>query len=58
MINATLAALLEREGDQNTLPAEELEAQFQAIRRLVASKAGFMAFTTLPQLAICLWTFI
>jgi len=49
LINATLAALLEREGDPNSLPVEELEAQFQAIRRLVASKAGFGAFTTLPQ---------
>jgi DnaJ family protein C protein 13 len=49
MINATLAALLEREGDQINIPADELEAQFQALRRLVASKAGFGAFTTLPQ---------
>jgi DnaJ homolog subfamily C member 13 len=49
MINATLAALLEREGDQMNIPADELEAQFQALRRLVASKAGFGAFTTLPQ---------
>ena len=50
MINATLAALLDREGDQSSLPVDELEAQFQAIRRLVASKAGFGAFTSLPQL--------
>jgi DnaJ family protein C protein 13 len=49
MINATLAALLEREGDQTNIPADELEAQFQALRRLVASKAGFSAFTALPQ---------
>lgn len=33
------------------LPASnaELESHFQAIRRLVASKAGFQAFTQLPK---------
>ncbi|KAL3315759.1 DnaJ subfamily C member 13, partial [Cichlidogyrus casuarinus] len=30
----------------------ELEAQFQALRRLVASKAGFQAFTQLPGMQI------
>jgi len=49
MINATLAALLDREGDQLTLPAHDLEDQFHAMRRLVASKAGFGAFMSLPQ---------
>ena len=49
MINATLAALLDREGEQTNVPAEELEGQFHAIRRLVASKAGFGAFISLPQ---------
>jgi len=49
LINATLSALLDREGDQTSLPAEELEDQFHAIRRLVASKAGFGAFISLPQ---------
>jgi len=49
MINATLAALLDREGDQSSVPTEELEEQFHAIRRLVASKAGFGAFMSLPQ---------
>ena len=48
MINATLSALLDRDGDQN-LAADELEEQFHAIRRLVASKAGFGAFISLPQ---------
>lgn len=37
-----------REGDQATLPAEEVEAQFHALRRLVASKAGFACLTSLP----------
>ena len=36
-------------GDQNTISVEDLEGQFQAIRRLVASKAGFEAFATLPE---------
>ena len=49
LINGTLAALLEREGDQSTIPAADLENQFQALRRLVASKAGFGAFTQLPK---------
>lgn len=49
LINLTLAALLDREGDQKSLPVDELEAQFHALRRLVASKAGFGAFMQLPQ---------
>ena len=49
LINAALTSLLEREGNQNTLPNEELEAQFHALRRLVASKAGYEAFTQLPK---------
>ncbi|XP_033101582.1 dnaJ homolog subfamily C member 13-like isoform X2 [Anneissia japonica] len=49
MINVALLALLAREGDQNIIPSEELESQFQALRRLVASKAGFGAFTQIPK---------
>ena len=49
LINGTLAALLEREGDQNKITSHDLENQFQALRRLVASKAGFGAFTQLPK---------
>ena len=49
LINGTLAALLEKEGDQNTISNVELESQCQALRRLVASKAGFGAFTKLPK---------
>ena len=49
LISGTLTALLEREGDQKSITAVELEAQFQALRRLFASKAGFMAFTQLPK---------
>ena len=48
LINGTLAALLEKEGDQTQISATDLEAQFHALRRLVASKAGFGAFTQLP----------
>ena len=34
-------------GDQIKISEKDLEAQFHALRRLVASKAGFRAFTTL-----------
>ena len=49
LINSALSALLLREGDRTSLPNEELESQFHALRRLVASKTGFSAFTTLPK---------
>ena len=35
--------------DVRTVAAEDLEGFFHALRRLVASKAGFEAFTTLPK---------
>ncbi|GAB1606314.1 dnaJ homolog subfamily C member 13-like isoform X2 [Argonauta hians] len=51
LINAALSGLLGREGDQaNNVSSEALEAEFQALRRLVASKAGFQAFTSLPKM--------
>lgn len=50
LINAALSALLDKEGDQNTICAEDLEGQFHALRRLVASKAGYQAFTQLPKM--------
>ncbi|XP_023933252.1 dnaJ homolog subfamily C member 13-like [Lingula anatina] len=50
LINGTLSALLDKEGDQAIISSENLEAQFHALRRLVASKAGFQAFTRLPKM--------
>ncbi|CAG2229949.1 DNAJC13 [Mytilus edulis] len=50
LINGALSGLLEREGDQTVISSESLEAQFSALRRLVASKAGFQAFTRLPRM--------
>ncbi|XP_067952104.1 dnaJ homolog subfamily C member 13-like [Watersipora subatra] len=47
LINGTLAALIAKEGNQATIPNSELEMQFHALRRLVASKAGYAAFTKL-----------
>ncbi|XP_046378006.2 dnaJ homolog subfamily C member 13-like [Haliotis rufescens] len=47
LINVTLSKLLEREGEQSNISSLTLEAQFHALRRLVASKAGFVAFTAL-----------
>ncbi|XP_033855901.3 dnaJ homolog subfamily C member 13 isoform X1 [Acipenser ruthenus] len=46
LINNAITALLSQEGDLAVHNAE-LESQFQAVRRLVASKAGFQAFTQL-----------
>ncbi|XP_074170185.1 dnaJ homolog subfamily C member 13 [Rhinolophus sinicus] len=48
LINNAITALLSQEGDAVASIAE-LESQFQAVRRLVASKAGFLAFTQLPK---------
>uniref|UniRef100_A0A3Q1H7F9 J domain-containing protein n=1 Tax=Anabas testudineus TaxID=64144 RepID=A0A3Q1H7F9_ANATE len=48
LINNAILALLSQEAEQPALNAE-LESHFQAIRRLVASKAGFQAFTQLPK---------
>ncbi|CAL4130362.1 unnamed protein product, partial [Meganyctiphanes norvegica] len=48
LILGCLGSMVLREGDQNSLTVEELEAQFHALRRLVASKAGFAALTALP----------
>ncbi|KAK2561616.1 DnaJ-like protein subfamily C member 13 [Acropora cervicornis] len=49
LITGAITALLAMEGDQTTITPEGLEGQFHSIRRLVASKAGFQAFTTLPK---------
>ncbi|XP_077081132.1 dnaJ homolog subfamily C member 13 isoform X1 [Siphateles boraxobius] len=48
LISNAVLALLSQDVDLPG-PNVELEAQFQAIRRLVASKAGFQAFTQLPK---------
>ncbi|CAH0774017.1 unnamed protein product [Bemisia tabaci] len=47
LIILALQSVLIKEGDQTEISNSELEAQFQALRRLVASKIGFSAFTTL-----------
>jgi hypothetical protein len=49
MIQAALGAFVEKEGDQDDIQNEHLEQQFLALRRLVASKAGFAAFTLSPR---------
>ncbi|XP_033628714.1 dnaJ homolog subfamily C member 13-like isoform X2 [Asterias rubens] len=49
LIRGAITAILAREEDPVTMPVVEIEAIFQALRRLVASKAGFMAFTSLPK---------
>lgn len=47
LISAAISALITKEGDQDNIPSGELEQQFHALRRLVASKAGYGCFTTL-----------
>lgn len=47
LIMQALQSLLAKEGDQSSVSNLELESQFHALRRLVASKAGFEAFTSL-----------
>ena len=48
-------SLITKEGDQDAITATELEQQFHALRRLVASKAGFSAFTTLSGFREKVW---
>ena len=47
LILAAITSLITKEGDQDNIPPGELEQQFHALRRLVASKAGYGCFTTL-----------
>ncbi|KAK9875337.1 hypothetical protein WA026_007733 [Henosepilachna vigintioctopunctata] len=47
IIIGALNALVKNEGDQKTISAIDLEAQFLALRRLLASKVGYAAFTSL-----------
>ncbi|KAL8616890.1 hypothetical protein ACOMHN_041809 [Nucella lapillus] len=49
LISQALASLMEQpEGPSSAQTATALEAQLHAVRRLVASKAGFQAFTEMP----------
>ncbi|XP_018613426.2 dnaJ homolog subfamily C member 13-like isoform X1 [Scleropages formosus] len=48
LISNAILALLSQETETQGTNAE-LESHFQAVRRLVASKAGFQAFTQLPK---------
>ncbi|KAJ8971338.1 hypothetical protein NQ314_000751 [Rhamnusium bicolor] len=48
LITGVLQSLVSKEGDQKTIPSVDMEAQFQALRRLVASKVGYACFTKLP----------
>ena len=48
----TLTALLLKVGYQAIIPNEELEGQFHAFRKLVASKTGFQTFTDIPKFVV------
>lgn len=48
-----LTSIIAHQGDQNEIAVHELEAQFHALRRLFATKAGFSTFIMLPEYIIC-----
>lgn len=48
LITGVLQSLVSKEGDQKSITLVDLEAQFQALRRLLASKVGYGCFTKLP----------
>lgn len=48
LIQSALNALLHKDSDASNIPLPELESQFQALRRLFASKVGFSAFLSVP----------
>lgn len=54
LIQIALGAFVEKEGDQDAISHQHLEEQFQCLRRLVASKAGFTAFTVCSRFRDCL----
>lgn len=43
-----MQCLVAKDVDMTSIPLVELETQFQALRRLVASKVGYACFTKLP----------
>lgn len=49
VIHSAINALLDHDNSNNVADFEVIEDQFLALRRLVASKAGFHAFTQLPK---------
>lgn len=49
-----LTSIIAHQGDQNEIAVHELEAQFHALRRLFATKAGFSTFIMLPEYVILL----
>ncbi|KAI5693331.1 hypothetical protein M8J75_013933 [Diaphorina citri] len=50
LILSAIQSLLQKEGDQSesSLSPAELEAQFHTMRRLVACRVGYAAFTSMP----------
>lgn len=47
-----LTSIIAHQGDQNEIAVQELEAQFHALRRLFATKAGFSTFIMLPEYVV------
>lgn len=49
LITTALQSLVLNEAELNAISCFELEALFHALRRLVASKVGFAAFTSVTR---------
>ena len=52
LINGALQSIVSRRGDELTASNEELEGQFHALRRLVASRAGYSGFLSVFNLRV------
>lgn len=52
-----LTSIIAHQGDQNEIAVHELEAQFHALRRLFATKAGFSTFIMLPEYVVLNYVF-
>lgn len=49
LITTALQSLVLNDSEINSISSYELEALFHALRRLVASKVGFAAFTSIAR---------
>jgi len=47
-VTGALETIMTKEGDISVIPLADLEAQFHALRRLLACRVGYCSFTTLP----------
>jgi DnaJ homolog subfamily C member 13 len=59
-VTGALETIMMKEGEISTIPLVDLEAQFHALRRLLACRVGYCAFTTLPgyEIPLVIWSFL